>query len=70
MTTRAKGDAIERTAVHLHDGHTVHKRRKSGWDAQTGHWYLTGCGRRLTTAGGAMLTTRDVDCARCRGVTP
>lgn len=43
----------------------VHKLAKSWFEKDAGHCYSTKCGLILTGVDGAMLTTRDVDCADC-----
>jgi hypothetical protein len=45
----------------------VHRIRASGFNPRAGYIYWTRCGETLSAAGGAILTTRDVDCAGCGG---
>ena len=44
---------------------TVHRLVGSTFNHDTGHSYRARCGETLSAAGGAILTTRDVDCPGC-----
>lgn len=44
---------------------TVHRLVHSTFNRDTGHYYRARCGETLSAAGGAILTTRDVNCAGC-----
>jgi hypothetical protein len=43
----------------------VHRLVSSAFTKGVGHTYQTRCGEVLSAAGGAILTTRDVDCPGC-----
>ncbi len=66
-------DQLDTTArqVRLDDqrGHepVVHRLRKRGIDPRCGVQYLTVCDVVLAKSDGALLTTRETDCGRCRG---
>jgi hypothetical protein len=52
----------------------VHRVTAATFRRGFGHVYLAACGEQLTAAGGAILTTRDVNCSGCvpgwKGGTP
>lgn len=45
----------------------VHRLRQRGFHPRNGVQYLTVCDQVLAKVDGAMLTTRETDCGRCRG---
>ena len=69
MTTALlDGDQAARTAqqVRYDDRHAcVHRVVKSTFSRSQGHIYEARCGEALTATGGAILTTRDVNCPGC-----
>ena len=65
---RAAIDQAERTARQVRYDYpraAVHRLVTSTFSRNLGHIYEAHCGEALSAAGGAILTTRDVDCAGC-----
>lgn len=68
-TVRPRPDQIDRDAVHVRlpsPHRTVHILAGREYDPARGHIYLTRCKGRMCADEGAMLTTWDATCERCK----
>lgn len=61
-------DQLDRTAQQVridHENTAVHRVRHTWLDPWSGAIYQTACDETLSKIGGAILTTREVDCGSC-----